>query len=52
MTDGEFLLALGEFTYGEIVDFSERVGIILDSIENTTQEQVNAARNQAYLELF
>jgi len=52
MTDGEYLSALGDFSYAKVVDFSERVGMILDSIQNPTQEQISFARNQAYLELF
>ena len=52
MTDEEWLDNLGERDNFKLLDFIERVGIILDSIENPTQEQVSSARNQAYLELF
>jgi len=52
MSDDEYLSALGEFSYSEIVDFSERIGLILDSVKNPTEEQISSARNQAYLELF
>lgn len=52
MTDEEWLDSLVERDNFKLYDFVERVGIILDSIENPTNEQVSAARNQAYLELF
>jgi hypothetical protein len=52
ITDEEFLSKFGEFTYEQIVDFSERVWLILEPFDFPTEEQTTAARNQAYLEIF
>jgi len=53
MTDKEWLDNLITPDDEQLHNFIERVGIILDSIcwdENPTDDQVNAARNQAFLE--
>jgi len=52
MSDEEWLDNLVERDNFKICDFIERVSIILDSTKNPTEEQVSAARTQAYLELF
>lgn len=52
MTDEEWLDNLVDRDNFKLYDFIERVGIILDSIKNPTEEQVSAARNQAFKELF
>jgi len=53
MTDREWLEQLMTPDDDQLYNFIERVGIILDSVcwdENPTEEQLNNARNQAFLD--
>jgi hypothetical protein len=50
MTDIEWIEQLMTPDDDQLYNFVERVGIILDSIEHPTHEQINEARNQAFME--
>lgn len=50
MTDGEWLEQLMTPDDDQLYNFIERVGIILDSFPQPTEEQINNARNQAFLD--
>jgi hypothetical protein len=50
MTDREWLEQLMTPDDEQLYAFIERVGIILDSIENPTEKEINEARNKAFLD--
>jgi hypothetical protein len=52
LNDSEWLSQHIAYDYDLLHDFIERVGIILDSIDNPSKEQLNSARKQAFLEIF
>jgi hypothetical protein len=51
-TDEEWINELMTPDNDQLHDFIERVGIILDSIDSPTDEQLQAARNMAILEIM
>jgi len=52
LNDSEWISQHIAYDYDLLHDFIERVGIILDSIDNPSKEQLNSARKQAFLEIF
>lgn len=51
MTDDDYLAALGLDSEIDTESFSERVSIKLEHLPNPTQKQIDAARDEAVLEL-
>jgi hypothetical protein len=52
LTDEQWINEIMTPDNNQLHDFIERVGIILDAIETPTDEQLQAARNMAFLEIM